>query len=45
VTEVFKVHLQCRWHGLTVKRLVVAKRKTNQLEQFKKEKSAGAQIN
>jgi len=24
------------WHGLTVKRLVVAKRKTNQLEKLKK---------
>jgi len=32
-------------HGLTVKRLVVAKRKTNQLEKFKKEKTGGAQRN
>jgi len=32
VTEVFKVHPQCIWHGFTVKRLVVAKWKTNQFK-------------
>jgi len=53
VTKVLKVHPQCIKHGLTVKQLglltnrnrIKEQKKGNQLAQFKKEESAGAQRN